>query len=307
MDAIFHEKQEGSLCAQHCLNALLQGPYFTAVDLAELASQLDEAERSELSHANNSQESQNMNEEGYFSVQVISRALAIWSLELVPFLRQSPEAMAGREHPENQNAFICNFRQHWFTIRKFGCQWFDLNSLMSKPRLISTTYLTIYLAQLQQEGHSIFIVVGTLPNCEAEQVISLCPMSEHSELTEDASLGIIEPSGEEELDPATQIALAVSKSELDDESASLQRVLQSSIEEAQKSDLERALELSTTDFHSSLEKSELEEAIRLSLTTDISPTIPSSSVVSTLPSAEEIRQKRQAFLNRIDRNADKSF
>ncbi|KAF6769199.1 hypothetical protein AHF37_10844, partial [Paragonimus kellicotti] len=163
---------------------------------------------------------------------VISRALAIWSLELVPFLRQSPEAVAAREHPENQNAFICNFRQHWFTIRKFGLQWFDLNSLMSKPRLISTTYLTIYLAQLQQEGNSIFIVIGTLPICEAEQVIS--------------------------------------------------------------------------DFRSSVDNSELEEAIRLSLTPDISPTIPSSSTVSTLPSAEEIRQRRQAFLNRIDQNTDKS-
>lgn len=38
-------QQEGSLCAQHCLNALLQGSYFTAVDLAALAQELDEAER----------------------------------------------------------------------------------------------------------------------------------------------------------------------------------------------------------------------------------------------------------------------
>lgn len=42
-DVLF--QQEGSLCAQHCLNALLQGPYFTAVDLAALAQELDEAER----------------------------------------------------------------------------------------------------------------------------------------------------------------------------------------------------------------------------------------------------------------------
>ena len=38
-------QQEGSLCAQHCLNALLQGAYFTAVDLAEIARELDEDER----------------------------------------------------------------------------------------------------------------------------------------------------------------------------------------------------------------------------------------------------------------------
>lgn len=38
-------QQEGSLCALHCLNALLQGPYFTAVDLAMHAQNLDDEER----------------------------------------------------------------------------------------------------------------------------------------------------------------------------------------------------------------------------------------------------------------------
>lgn len=33
------------MCAQHCLNALLQGPYFNAVDLANFGHQMDEAER----------------------------------------------------------------------------------------------------------------------------------------------------------------------------------------------------------------------------------------------------------------------
>ena len=38
-------QQEGYLCAQHCLNALLQDQYFNAVDLANLAEQLDTEER----------------------------------------------------------------------------------------------------------------------------------------------------------------------------------------------------------------------------------------------------------------------
>ena len=45
MEAIFHEQQDGSLCAQHCLNSLLQGQYYTAVDLADIARQLDDEER----------------------------------------------------------------------------------------------------------------------------------------------------------------------------------------------------------------------------------------------------------------------
>ena len=32
------EKQESALCATHCLNALLQGPYFSEVDMANIAS-----------------------------------------------------------------------------------------------------------------------------------------------------------------------------------------------------------------------------------------------------------------------------
>ena len=43
MEFIFHEIQEGSLCAQHCLNSLLQGDYYSAVDLAQIAEQLDSA------------------------------------------------------------------------------------------------------------------------------------------------------------------------------------------------------------------------------------------------------------------------
>jgi ataxin-3 len=41
---IYHEQQEGALCAQHALNSLLQGEYFTAVDLANIAHELDEEE-----------------------------------------------------------------------------------------------------------------------------------------------------------------------------------------------------------------------------------------------------------------------
>ena len=44
-------QQEGQLCGQHCLNALLQGPYYTAVDLATLAEQLDQEERRRMAEA----------------------------------------------------------------------------------------------------------------------------------------------------------------------------------------------------------------------------------------------------------------
>ena len=54
MEYIFHEKQEGHLCAQHCLNSLLQGDYYSAVDLATIAHQLDNIEHKFMSEAGTS-------------------------------------------------------------------------------------------------------------------------------------------------------------------------------------------------------------------------------------------------------------
>ena len=48
-----------------------------------------------------------------------------------------------------QRAFICNFREHWLTIRRLGQQWFNLNSLLTGPELISDTFLGMFLAQLE--------------------------------------------------------------------------------------------------------------------------------------------------------------
>uniref|UniRef100_A0A2R8M946 Ataxin-3 homolog n=1 Tax=Callithrix jacchus TaxID=9483 RepID=A0A2R8M946_CALJA len=118
MESIFHEKQEGSLCAQHCLNNLLQGEYFSPVELSSIAHQLDEEERMRM--AEGGQPSGNMDDSGFFSIQR-----------------------------------------------------FNLNSLLTGPELISDTYLALFLAQLQQEGYSIFVVKGDLPDCEADQLLQM--------------------------------------------------------------------------------------------------------------------------------------
>lgn len=42
---LYHEVQEGKLCAVHCVNTALQGPFFSEFDLAALANDLDQRER----------------------------------------------------------------------------------------------------------------------------------------------------------------------------------------------------------------------------------------------------------------------
>ncbi|XP_076623350.1 ataxin-3 isoform X1 [Colletes latitarsis] len=185
METIFHEKQEGYLCAQHCLNALLQGPYFNAVDLANFGHQMDEEERIRMAESGIDSEdyklfleqpSENMDDSGYFSVQVISSALKVWGLELVPYNSSESASLLAQKDPSQMKAYICNYKGHWFTIRKIGKQWFNLNSMLNGPQLISDTYLAMYLAQLMQEGYAIFIVIGTLPQCPAEDVLIRNPV-----------------------------------------------------------------------------------------------------------------------------------
>ncbi|XP_015429421.1 PREDICTED: ataxin-3-like isoform X2 [Dufourea novaeangliae] len=122
------------------------------------------------------QPSGNMDDSGYFSVQVISRALKVLELELVPYNSTESAALMARKDPSQMKAYICNYKGHWFTIRKIGKQWFNLNSMLSGPQLISDTYLAMYLAQLIQEGYSIFIVIGTLPQCTADDVLMRNPV-----------------------------------------------------------------------------------------------------------------------------------
>lgn len=169
MEYIFHETQDGLLCAQHCLNSLLQGDYYSAVDLANIAHELDRMENQYLNEGGGqSFESSNYDDTGYFSIQVLQHALKSWNLDLIPFKSQNELAKIAREFPQQQQAYICNFKHHWYTIRKIGKYWFNLNSMFKRPELISDTYLAVLLKQLETDGYSIFIVDGQLPRSEAD-------------------------------------------------------------------------------------------------------------------------------------------
>lgn len=57
-------------------------------------------------------------------------------------------------------AFICNRYEHWFAIRKINDKFWNLNSLSPKPEVVSNFYLSAFIAQLQQDGYSVFVVKG---------------------------------------------------------------------------------------------------------------------------------------------------
>ncbi|KAH7108262.1 Josephin-domain-containing protein [Auriculariales sp. MPI-PUGE-AT-0066] len=169
---IFHEKQQpGSmLCAQHALNNLLQGSYFSAPDLAAIAHDLDELEASY--DESNTGKSTNMDDTGFFSVQVLENALAVWGLRLVRW--RSEEMREAQDEPHTQLAFILNLELHWFALRRFGPlipadngHWFNLNSFLPQPEWVSRTYLGLVLQQAEQEGYSVFVVTRVDPSSDA--------------------------------------------------------------------------------------------------------------------------------------------
>ncbi|KAL6064734.1 hypothetical protein STEG23_024816 [Scotinomys teguina] len=225
------------------------------------------------------QPSGNMDDSGFFSIQVISNALKVWGLELILF--NSPEYQRLRIDPINERSFICNYKEHWFTVRKLGKQWFNLNSLLTGPELISDTYLALFLAQLQQEGYSIFVVKGDLPDCEADQLLQMIKVQQ---MHRPKLIG-------EEL------------SQLKGESvlkADLERVLEaadgSGMLDEDEDDLQRALAMSRQDVAMEDEEADLRRAIQLSMQgssksiSQESPQTPSTNLTS-----EELRKRREAY------------
>ncbi|KAM5274255.1 ataxin-3 isoform 4-T4 [Ctenodactylus gundi] len=228
------------------------------------------------------QPSGNMDDSGFFSIQVISNALKVWGLELILF--NSPEYQRLRIDPINEKSFICNYKEHWFTVRKLGKQWFNLNSLLTGPELISDTYLALFLAQLQQEGYSIFVVKGDLPDCEADQLLQMIRVQQ---MHRPKLIG-------EEL------------AQLKD-----QRVLNTDLEHAleasdgpgmldeDEEDLQRALALSRQEIDMEDEEADLRRAIQLSIqgsSRNISQGVPQSSGTSL--TSEELRKRREAYFEK---------
>ncbi|XP_053232518.1 ataxin-3 isoform X1 [Podarcis raffonei] len=297
-------REEGSLCAQHCLNNLLQGEYFSPVELSSIAQQLDEEERIRMAEGGLSSEeyqtflqqpSGNMDDSGFFSIQVISNALKVWGLELILF--NSPEYQRLGIDPINERSFICNYKEHWFTVRKLGKQWFNLNSLLTGPELISDTYLALFLAQLQQEGYSIFVVKGDLPDCEADQLLQMVRVQQMQRpklIGEETLQSRDQRVQKTDLEPAVDVNPPFDGTGmLDEDEENFQKALALSRQEIdmedEEADLRRAIQLSMQGG-----------GLRSGFPDSCTQNVPHSSATSHSESltSEELRRRRQAYFEK---------
>jgi len=194
---LFHEVQDGALCAQHCLNNLMQGALFSVTDLSEIAERLDRLEDETRNGVRQTREpspesrarqgrydpgarsgpgdySFNASRTGYFSLGVIEEALKVFRLTLVRWGSEEAK-MLGLDQPGtasyeqalvSQRGYVFNLREHWYALRRFGLPgqddgiWFNLNSMLPKPAYVGDNYLGLLLAESQSKDYNVFIVVS---------------------------------------------------------------------------------------------------------------------------------------------------
>nr|XP_054490101.1 ataxin-3 isoform X5 [Agelaius phoeniceus] len=232
--------------------------------------------------------------ESIFHERVISNALKVWGLELILF--NSPEYQRLGIDPINEKSFICNYKEHWFTVRKLGKQWFNLNSLLMGPELISDTYLALFLAQLQQEGYSIFVVKGDLPDCEADQLLQMIRVQQMQRpklIGEEAAQSRDQRLSRSDVDQAIEVNHPFEGTGmLDEDEENFQRALALSRQEIdmedEEADLRRAIQLS------------MQGSRRSELSGSLPQSVPQSSHSSQTESlsSEELRRRRQAYFEK---------
>lgn len=112
----------------------------------------------------------NVDESGNFSIEVLRSALMTrFDLEL-PNIRQ--KGVGDKIEITNIGGFICNRASHWFAIRKINDTFYNLNSTLEQPEVISHFKLAAEMEALQTGGYSVFCVVDSLPpSCCSEAMM----------------------------------------------------------------------------------------------------------------------------------------
>lgn len=181
---VYHERQDALLCGQHALNNLVQQNAFSPGALAEIAGQLDQMEYNYMAQNNEggtsskdylkrmAEGSGNVDESGNFSIEVLRSALMnLFNLEL-PNIRQ--KGVGDKVEVTEIDGFICNRASHWFAIRKINDRFYNLNSTLERPEIISHFKLAAEMEALQSAGYSVFCVLDSLPPpCSSEAMMDM--------------------------------------------------------------------------------------------------------------------------------------
>ena len=161
----WEQQRSDQLCAMHAVNALLQAPIYTEIDLGQIGQALDSEEREMGGKRSN----QNVSLEGYFSIQVIIRALTIQGITL-EYLDHA-KFLSGLIDPTEEVGLIFNLYSHWQTYRKVAGVWFDLNSLneLPGPQVVSSFALSSNIEAMIGSGYTVFLAKGNFREHRKEE------------------------------------------------------------------------------------------------------------------------------------------
>ncbi|EAK88518.1 N-terminal machado-Joseph disease protein like domain, C-terminal UBX, DNA repair like domain [Cryptosporidium parvum Iowa II] len=160
---VYWEKQGNDrMCALHCLNSILQGPYFDEAFLSKIAYEIDDMERRLLEKSNSTfktisdNNSQNASYDGFFSIMVLQECLQRHGYSCIP--AANPRVQDYILYPSSCCGYIINSSEHWTSIRCVKGKWFNLDSLKAAPIHIDYFEVSKYLQEIMFSGKSVFVV-----------------------------------------------------------------------------------------------------------------------------------------------------
>jgi Ataxin-3 len=159
---IYHERQEARLCGLHALNNLAQiSNCFAADYLASIAHELAAMELSmydaEERRIRIREGSHYVDDSGNFSIEVLKVAIEQkLGVALVATVQNQQEITTFQ-------GFLCHKSDHWFAIRNIGGRFWNLNSTLERPALVSHFTLGSEMEHCREQGYTVFLIQSGLP------------------------------------------------------------------------------------------------------------------------------------------------
>merc|ERR1740121_1995019 len=79
------------------------------------------------------------------------------------------EVQSSKTDTAKEVAFILNKQEHWFSLRRIGREWFDLNSCNKTPRHYTDSDVRFHIGDAVKQGYTVFVVRGDFPRCSLEE------------------------------------------------------------------------------------------------------------------------------------------
>lgn len=259
-----HQSKYSQLCAVHCINSLLQGPFVDVITLKDYAKKLDDMEKNLLIEQgiNLGEEYTNMDDTGNFNIQVIIEALKKFNVEIIPMKKNECQEILMKNY-DSLEAIIFNSSRHWFCIRKINKVWYNLNSAnqLPGPQIITDFYMDAFIKGTEEIGFTNFMVksLPPIPDFKSEMFLKLnkfsqflVPIQEVRNNKQNNSQIMMEDEDDETL----KRVLALSKNEFENNGSNMGEHIKILKENLQDKDLEydEIMKSSMNEYFKELER-----------------------------------------------------